>query len=320
MEIAWLEDFVALVDAGNFSRAAERRNLTQPAFSRRIKALEEWVGATLFDRGTHRVVLTEAGEKFRPVVDEILRRLYLGREEAREAARGAASTLRFAATHALSLTFFPDWLRSLEADVGLGAVQLVANHMQMCERIMLQGEAQFLLCHHHPAAASRLTAQQFQSVRLGIDKLLPVTITDQVGGPRYALPGSQGQPVPFLAFSKESGIGQILEAARALQHSPVWLETVFTSHLATVLKAMVLSGRGIAWSPTSLIGQELQQGVLVRAGDESWDIDMEIRLYRPRSRQSDEAEDFWSMVSARSHDAGNDPAAGIQHAAGTAAR
>ncbi|MCB2102451.1 MAG: LysR family transcriptional regulator, partial [Rhodobacterales bacterium] len=37
MELSWLEDFVALAETGSFSRAAERRNLTQPAFSRRIR-------------------------------------------------------------------------------------------------------------------------------------------------------------------------------------------------------------------------------------------------------------------------------------------
>ncbi|MET1083646.1 MAG: LysR family transcriptional regulator [Burkholderiales bacterium] len=75
MELAWLEDFLALVDCGNFSRAAERRHVTQPAFSRRVRALEAWVGAALFDRRTHAVALTRAGERFRPVAEEALRRL-----------------------------------------------------------------------------------------------------------------------------------------------------------------------------------------------------------------------------------------------------
>ena len=40
MDAAWLEDFLALVDLGHFSRAAEQRCITQPAFSRRVRALE----------------------------------------------------------------------------------------------------------------------------------------------------------------------------------------------------------------------------------------------------------------------------------------
>ena len=72
MEFAWLEDFLALVDFGNFSRAAELRHVTQPAFSRRIRALEDWVG-DLFERDSHPVMLTEAGRRFRPVAEELLR-------------------------------------------------------------------------------------------------------------------------------------------------------------------------------------------------------------------------------------------------------
>ena len=48
MNLSWLEDFLALAASGNFSRAAQERHMTQPAFSRRIRALEEWLGATLF--------------------------------------------------------------------------------------------------------------------------------------------------------------------------------------------------------------------------------------------------------------------------------
>ena len=72
MEIRWLEDFLKFVDTRNFSRSAEARHTTQPAFSRRIKSLEEWVGATLFDRTTQPISLTPAGERFRPVAEEVL--------------------------------------------------------------------------------------------------------------------------------------------------------------------------------------------------------------------------------------------------------
>ncbi|MFX8445328.1 LysR family transcriptional regulator, partial [Acinetobacter baumannii] len=75
MELDWLEDFLALVDSGNFSRAAQARNLTQPAFGRRIRALEDWAGAALFDRSTHRIGLTPAGERFRPFAEDIVRRV-----------------------------------------------------------------------------------------------------------------------------------------------------------------------------------------------------------------------------------------------------
>ena len=42
MELAWLEDFLALARERNFSRAAEVRHISQPAFSRRVRMLEDW--------------------------------------------------------------------------------------------------------------------------------------------------------------------------------------------------------------------------------------------------------------------------------------
>ncbi|MFL7905867.1 LysR family transcriptional regulator, partial [Azospirillum argentinense] len=181
MELNWLEDFLALAECGNFSRAAEGRNLTQPAFSRRIRALEDWTGTPLFDRSTQPVGLTEAGRRFRPFADETVRRLLQGREEARLAGGAAATALRFAATHALSLTFFPAWLSRLEGQVRLGAIHLLSDSMQACEQVMMQGQAQFLLCHAHAAAPSRLEAGAFRSAVVGSDRLVPVCAPDEAG-------------------------------------------------------------------------------------------------------------------------------------------
>jgi DNA-binding transcriptional LysR family regulator len=49
--------------------------MTQPAFSRRIRALEEWLGVVLFDRTSHPATPTETGERFRSVAQEILARV-----------------------------------------------------------------------------------------------------------------------------------------------------------------------------------------------------------------------------------------------------
>src|SRR5436190_1583385 len=114
MELKWLEDFLSLAETRNFSRSAELRFTTQPAFSRRIKALEDWVGAILIDRSAQPVALTEAGASFRDLAGEIVRQLYQGREEIHSASVHVASAIKVAATHSLSLTFFPRWIRAVE--------------------------------------------------------------------------------------------------------------------------------------------------------------------------------------------------------------
>ncbi len=295
VEITWLEDFLALAECGSFSRAAELRHLTQPAFSRRIRALEDWVGATLFDRTGQPVTLTEAGVRFRPAADETLRRLHQGREEARQAMDTAASTLRFAATHSLSLTFFPEWLRSLEARARVGAIRLDSDNMTACEQLLLSGQSQFLLCHQHPAVPGRLDARQFRSVRVGEDLLVPVSAPDGAGGPRFRLPGSTQAPVPYLAYAEVSALGRAV--ASALTPREVWLDQVFVAHQAVLLRTMAQDGRGVAWMPHTLVRNDLERGALAPAGDAAWEVPVEVHLFRPRSRMSPAAEAFWAMVA-----------------------
>jgi DNA-binding transcriptional LysR family regulator len=69
LNLAYLLDFKALAETGGFSRAAFVRNVTQPAFSRRIRALEDWVGAPLFQRGSTPVTLTDAGRAIGPAFE-----------------------------------------------------------------------------------------------------------------------------------------------------------------------------------------------------------------------------------------------------------
>src|SRR5689334_9895736 len=75
VETAWLADLKALAETLNFSRAAEKRHITQPAFGRRIKSLEDWCGAELVDRSTHRLKLTPAGDAMLAAADDVTARL-----------------------------------------------------------------------------------------------------------------------------------------------------------------------------------------------------------------------------------------------------
>ncbi len=72
MEIRWLQDFLAVAETGNFTRAAALRNTSQAAFSRRIQQLEAWIGVALIDRSILPTQLTPEGEQFRSVASRLL--------------------------------------------------------------------------------------------------------------------------------------------------------------------------------------------------------------------------------------------------------
>ena len=81
METKWLEDFISLAETHSFSRSAELRHVTQPAFSRRIKSLEAWLGADLIDRTSYPTRLTEAGIVFYEQAVEMLGQIATLNEE-----------------------------------------------------------------------------------------------------------------------------------------------------------------------------------------------------------------------------------------------
>jgi DNA-binding transcriptional LysR family regulator len=72
MDFDQLETFLEVARHASFSRAAERRFRTQPAISAQIRALEEEVGARLFDRSGGKVALTAAGKEFQKYVEATL--------------------------------------------------------------------------------------------------------------------------------------------------------------------------------------------------------------------------------------------------------
>jgi len=298
LNITWLQDFLTLAASGNFTRAAEQRHMTQPAFSRRIRLLEEWLGVTLVDRSTQPALLTESGEWFRTVATDVLTRIAAIPNEARTVAESSATTLRFAATHALSFTFLPGWLHSLEAQVLMGPVQLVSDVAQRCEALIEQGRVQFLLCHVHEGAPVGLNPAAYRSIRVGTDTLLPVTAPTKSGRPQHVMPSRGKARVPVLAYSDASGLGRVLRVLRKDLLDQVNPEIVFTADLATVLKTMTIAGRGVAWLPRSLIEQELEDRRLVEAGGTPWRIDLDIRLFRSHASQLPAAEAFWKAVAS----------------------
>ncbi len=297
MELIWFEDFLELCRTGNFSRAAESRNVTQPAFSRRIRALEEWLGVSVFDRATQPVTLTRAGVELQPLAAALIRRTQETREQVRAAAAGEAATLRFAVTHALSQIFFPGWLRRLEQPGQGWTVHLSSDTLQAVETLLLEGRVQFLMCHRHAAAPPRLPADAFLSVAVADDLLLPCAAPGLLAG---ATGDAAVAEAPLLAYSTGSGLGRILRAVLGPRLPRLLAVPVLVADLAGSLRAACLDGGGLAWLPRSLVEADLAAGRLAVTGGEAWAVPVAVRLFRPRAPLPPAAEAFWRALASPS--------------------
>jgi len=286
METKWLEDFVSLAETRSFSRSAQLRHVTQPAFSRRIQALEAWAGAELVDRSGYPTRLTPAGQTLYAQSLEILRAL----QSARAMLRGQAAAndvVEIAAPHALALSFFPAWLSGLQETQGPIKTRLIALNVHEAVMRLVEGGCDLLIAYHHDWQPLPLDTDRFERVHLGQETLAPYCRPDAQGQPLWVFPGQAHQPLAYLGYSPNAYLGGI--ADRILQElaSATHLDRVYETDTAQGLKAMTLEGHGLAFLPSSAVQNELRSGHLVLAAAPADQArvctTLDIRAYREKS-------------------------------------
>ena len=292
MQIKWLEDFVALAHARSFTRAAELRNVTHPAFGRRIKSLEAWAGTPLIERDNQKPVrLTAAGNALLESADEMLRGLQGAREGMLLAAGKQERSVVLATGRTLARTLVPDWLVRLrglidEADMHIRTDSL-AGVAQMIER----GDADFALLHHHPVLAVKLDPRQFVHVTVATDKLVPVARANADARPMFSL--LDGETVPYLAYAPTLAMGRLVADHLANNPAAPLLRRRIESDSADAQYEYVERGLGVAWLPWSMAHPACRSGLMAPAGDRKMEVRFEIRLYRPKKRLTPLREAVW---------------------------
>lgn len=302
MEAKWLEDFVALAETRSFSRAAELRHITQPAFSRRIQALEAWVGTDLVDRAVYPTRLTPAGETFRAEAIDMLARL----DETRAMLRGMRPASRevvdFAVPHTLSLTYFPSWLGDIQAGAGAPtfSTRLQALNVHDAAMSLVQGGSDLAMVYHHPRLPVQLDPRHYDMLVLGTEAVYPYARCTVDGLPEYLLDSSGAAATPYLGYTPNAYLGRIVELILSAAHPRPRLEERYETDMAEALKAMVLAGHGVAFLPESAVHKDLADKRLACAGA-AYTQTMEIRLYREHAPKSPKpvVEALWRYLDQR---------------------
>lgn len=252
MDLRRLRAFVAVVDAGGFARAAARVNLSQPALSRQIHALETELGVRLFDRIGRRVQLTSEGEDLL----ERSRRLLTDAESLGERARalkgGRTGVLRVGATpqamETLLAGFLPRYRRRHPGvEVHLvedGGVRLPTRLERGDVNLALMpvGDARF---HWRALAPLYVLAVLPRAHRLGRRATLEV---DELAG------------APLLLPKRDFGSRQWFDAACQVAH--LRPHVLLESGAPDTLVALARAGYGIAIVPSNA---QIPRGGGVRA-------------------------------------------------------
>jgi DNA-binding transcriptional LysR family regulator len=285
METKWLEDFVSLAETRSFSRSAQLRHVTQPAFSRRIQALEAWAGTDLVDRSSYPTRLTPAGETLYAQSLEMLQALQSTRAMLRGHASAGQDVIEFAVPHTLAFTFFPGWMSSLREKFGPIKSRLIALNVHDAVMRLVEGSCDVLIAYHHGAQPLQLDADRYEVVTLGHETLAPYCKPDAAGEPLFRLPGRPAHPLPYLGYAPGAYLGQVTDLLLKQAATAIHLDRVHETDMAEGLKVMALEGHGIAFLPQSAVRKELRDRRLVSAAPPelgALEITMEVRAYRER--------------------------------------
>ena len=279
MDIKLLEDYICLATLESFTAAARERHVTQSALSRRLKSLETWLGTRLINRDSSSFSLTPQGRVFLPEAEVILRRLYNAREAARVLDIHGDFEITVASQNTIAQTLFPDWVRRLETRLKRVYIRLISEKLGDCVELLNQGQVNYLLCYAHESLTLPIDENRFAYTTVGRDSLMPVTVPNADGAPLFSFPGTPEEPLPFVAYVHDSVFGRAVD--RLLQARPrhCFLSRRYENAYSHTLRSLVHEKLGLAWLPRSAIRNELASGSLCRAGDESWDIEFDIRLY-----------------------------------------
>ena len=283
VETKWLEDFVSLAETRSFSRSAQLRHVTQPAFSRRIQALEAWAGVDLVDRSTYPTRLTAAGSTLLSQSIEILSQFQAARNLLRSHQSAGQDMIEFAVPHSLAFSFFPHWLMDLRQRFGALKCRLNALNVHDAMLQLSEGNCDLLIVYHHASQLLPLDPERYQMASLGHETLAAYAKADAEGQPLFRLPGRPGQKLPFLSYASGAYLGRLVELIVKASAQPLNLDAIYETDMAEGLKAMALEGHGLAFLPASSVKQEVLTKRLVQAAvSGEFELSMELRIYRER--------------------------------------
>lgn len=294
MDMHWLDDVLVLLEEGNMTRAAARRNITQPAFSRRIRSFENWIGTDLLSRQSNSIEITPGLLANEPDIRALLGRIRDLRSKIRHY-DPARSTVSISAQHAPIFSTFPDMALHARRHFPALSFRLRAGNLRDCVTMFLRGDTSILLCYEAIAARPLPFGDTVRRVVWGQDFLIPV-----IGGAlRYVVrdDGSVPADTAAIVYPEGSYFGEVLQGAeRAFSTQSLTENPICETALSSGIKQLVLAGMGIGWLPFSMVHKEIESGDVISLANHLGKEHLELALYADNSDEmAIKLMDVWAM-------------------------
>jgi LysR family transcriptional regulator, carnitine catabolism transcriptional activator len=284
-----LSAVIALVEERNFTRAAQRVHLSQPAFSALIQTVEEGLGARLFDRTTRNVVLTPEGREFEQGARRMLADFDGMVENFRDHAQKRKGRVAVAALPSLAAGWLPEVLATFHAQHPGIELALFDSLSETCLALLRGRQVDFAF------ASTGTRSDDLEATPLCQDSFHLVCRKDHPLARERSVRLKDLADYPFVHMSRNTSVRQRLEAAL----HPLTLQSIVeVEHLATVT-GLVRAGIGISLVPALTLFHFNHPDLVVRPL-EGKGIKREIFAVRRRHEQmSVAAEALWALALKR---------------------
>ncbi|MBD2792574.1 LysR substrate-binding domain-containing protein [Xenorhabdus szentirmaii] len=286
IELKWLYDAVMLEELRSFTLAAERRNISQSSFSRRIQALENAVGFEIFNRNSNPLQLSLQGRGFIVYARNLLGDIeyQIGKIKGGEISK---HRINIAAAHSLSISILPELISGFSEKPDK-VFNIDASNVDEAVKNLKKGKSDFILSFFN----EELMSSPFLHHKVLDAQLYLVSACDPDGKPLYCL---EDTPLPLMKYNDESYMGrqvnQLLEKDFRDRFNYFCL-----SSMSELLKRMVLNGHGVGWLPDYSIREELRKNSLCLLAPKQSTIKMGVFIYRTHSRLNPSSERFWQYI------------------------
>jgi DNA-binding transcriptional LysR family regulator len=224
-ELAEAAAFVAAVEAGSLARAGARLGISQPAMTKRVRALEALAGVTLLERDTRGVRPTPAGRR---LYEEATRFLAEGArfERAMVDLRVEGSPLRVAVIFTLAETAVPGWLAAYRAGGRSEAIEVRVGHPEQVRRWVQAGESDLGFAAIWPVGRD-VRGQLADNRGLGLDErpfaedeLVAVVPAGHPWARAGTVEAGELAASPLIVREEGTGVRELLEDSLALAGLP----------------------------------------------------------------------------------------------------
>jgi len=275
MRLQWIEDILAVAETGSLAAAAERRRLSQSAFSRRIQKVEDFVGVELLDRSRKPIQLKPTTAEQREQLVRLAGDLRQLVADLRRGERTAKNRLVIASQHALTTAFTPGLIRRLEAKGLEIHIRLRSANLDDCIALLLARHAEIALVYRLAGGANPIDADYIEATTIGRDRLVPVF------GTAAGAAGLAGPSLRYIAYPKEVYLGRLLESHVLPRVQPRWspVPRVETALTPAALE-LAVNGIGVAWVPLSLAEARIADGTVLDLAARLPSLDLDIVALR----------------------------------------